>query len=197
MATLYDLISQASAKLGADPVPNLTDDSRDVEIWSAIWQPILQRCLDGAPWPFATNTVELNQLLSSPSDPRYFYSYQLPADCSVIRAVLDSNGRITQFDYEVQGTTLLSNASRVFVKYGRTFGINDVPFLPSYFNSYYVCALGYEGAIALTGEQSDLQRCARDLTITQRQAHVAASLQNSPPQWGSPGRYRAARWSGR
>jgi hypothetical protein len=197
VASLYDLLSQAAAKLGADPVPNLTDDTRDVEVWSAIWQPTLQREIDYAPWPFATVTAELSQLLTPPGDPKYTYAYQLPGDYSVTRAVLDERGNRSSIEFEVQGNLLYSNASRLFLKYGRTYGINDVPSLPSYFTPYLVNALAYEAANALTAEQSDLQRCARDLTITQRQAHVAAGLQNTPQQFGSPGRYRTARWSGR
>lgn len=174
MATLTDLVTQASLKIGADLISSLSEETKEASVLGSNWPHVLAKCLDAAPWKFATKTLELSRLTSTPADPNWQYEFQLPGDLRTIRYAMDSSGRtLGSGTYIIEGQHLLSNLERVFLKYGRLYSEADVVTLPTWFCSYFICSLSYEASESIVGLGSVTERCLRDANITFNQAKKA------------------------
>lgn len=171
MATLTDLVTQASLKIGADLISNLSEETKEASVLGSNWPHVLAKCLDAAPWKFASKTLELSRLTSTPADPNWQHEFQLPGDLRTIRYAMDSSGRHLGTDtYIIEGRHLLSNLERVILKYGRVFLEADVATLPTWFCSYFICSLSYEASESIVALGSVTERCLRDANITFKQA---------------------------
>lgn len=194
MATLVALANQANLKIGGEPISALTEETREASVFNSIWSHVLERCLDAAPWKFATSTLELSRLTSTPADPNWRYEYQHPADLRTIRFAMDSGGnRLGSGAYIIEGVKLLSNLERVILKYGRTYEEADVATLPGYFASYFVASMAYEASEPIIGVGSVTERCLRDVNILFRQA-LKADGQAEPGTRVPWSHWRAARY---
>ncbi len=192
--TLPDLLTQASAKLGLDPVTSITSDTEDNITWGAIWRPVLHRCLSIYRWNFSTRTQELSRLLAAPDLPGYQYQFDLPSDFHVVRAVLGAGG-LSTVDWTYDDGRLLSNSDRVFLRYGRTYNESTITALPNWFAAFFVSSLAYEASEKLVGIGSVRDSIGRDTGVFFGAAKTRDAELVPRTQIG-PGRWTGVRWGG-
>lgn len=185
-STLSQIVTAANLKIGGDPISSLAEEEQQARVYAGLWKPVLDRCLDAAPWKFATRTLELTRLVGPPADPRWKHRFTLPADYRRTRFMMNAAGaRLLADTYISEGHEVFSNYSRLILKYGRTYSEADIGSLPSSFVQYFICSLAYESSEPLSSESNVKQSCARDTQLAFNDATVIdgwAESGSSQPQ---------------
>ena len=110
MASDVSIVNRALARLGASRISVLTEKTENARLAKALYGEIREEALSMHPWNFALKNARLAQLDSSPN-PKWTYGYQLPSDCLRVVCAEDNE------TFEVQGRTLLTDASSINVTY--------------------------------------------------------------------------------
>jgi hypothetical protein len=193
--TLFDILTRASIRLGGDPIQSFNDvDSRETQVWSALWQPALDELLVWAKWSFASKTFDLNRLVDPPSDPAFQYQFALPSDYLDLRYVEDAAGGRILDGWTIEGQRLLSRYDRVILKYTRRFAEHEIGDLPVWFQDLFVTRLIYDGSVAITAVGSDAERAYRDLSNALQRAKLRDANAEPSKVLASPSSLRLARF---
>lgn len=180
MSTLIDLVSQSLTRLGPDTIASFEEGSPESETMGLLWEPVLNRCLNRAPWRFAEQFAELSRLLATPTDPRYGYQFQLPTDYRrTIMVTGVGNFPLSEGQYTRRGNVYLSTYDRLFLVYGRKYSEVEVPELPEWFGQFFVCSLAYEASARLAVSNSDGARMKSDAALA-LEAAIQADRDEAP-----------------
>jgi hypothetical protein len=193
--TLYDILTRASIRLGGDPIQSFADtDSRETQIWSALWQPALDELLIWGKWSFASKTFDLNRLIDAPADPAFQYQFSLPSDYLDLRYLMDAGGARILHGWQVEGDRLLACHDRIILKYLRRYEENQIGDLPVWFQDLLVTRLIYDGSVAVTAVNSDAERAYRDLSNALQRAKLRDANAEPSKVLASPSSLRLARF---
>jgi hypothetical protein len=150
MASAVDICNLALAHLGnraqvvaIDPV----DGSVEADYCARFYPIARDEILELGDWSFARSREELAQLSVNPSN-LWSYAYSLPSDCLVPRRIITGNAALYEddsADFEVEGSTLLTNKETATLIYTRP--VTD----PTKFSTSFVVAVSYKLAAYLTG----------------------------------------------
>jgi hypothetical protein len=110
MSVEVDICNSALIKLGAEPINDLTDGSKEARLCSLQFPKIRDAVLRSAPWSFAIKRVRLTPTLDTVAfgDERVF---QLPtdcvrfwkADCRDVRYSIETGNKIVAAEEELRG----------------------------------------------------------------------------------------------
>lgn len=94
MASKIGILNMALRRLGEQPIVAVDEGSEPANVFSDIYDILLDNELRQWSWPFATTTVELAQV-SGEEPPDWGYVFQLPADYLQIVRLVDINAGTT------------------------------------------------------------------------------------------------------
>lgn len=112
MASELNIINSALAKLGAEPLLNLNQDSPVARRAQVLYDSRRDKLLRSHPWNFAIHRQELAQVVDTPTF-EFDYAYQLPNDCLRVLYVNEFQDE----EWTKEGSLLLTNADEVFIRY--------------------------------------------------------------------------------
>ncbi len=150
--TQVSIANQALLLLGADTIASFSNGTAVGNALDIIYPKIKTTTLGLYPWTFTLKKAELARLSTAPTA-HYLYQYSLPPDMinSVPRAVYSSSaqGASTIIDWTIQGETLLTNNTSIFVDYQQEIVEGK---LPTYFVQLLVYQLAWNLAETITDQ---------------------------------------------
>jgi len=105
------IANSALAKLGADRIISLDDDTREARLLKEQFGKIRDDLLRAHPWNFATVRVALAELPTAPAF-GFYKSFQVPTDCVRVLEI-DSQ----DLEWQREGNTIVTDASTVNIRY--------------------------------------------------------------------------------
>lgn len=109
-----EICNSALIKIGAARILDLTDDNDRARLCAEMYPRMRDKLLRSHPWNFAIARVELAQATTTPTF-GYSYQFRLPSDC--LRVLEVWNGITSDFEYQKEGDYIVSDESRIFIKY--------------------------------------------------------------------------------
>ena len=191
--TKFDLITQASVGLDANPVSSFNDGSREVEVFQPIYDQVRQSELSGYLWNFNTFTEKLARENVTPVDGRWSYAYLPPTNILRLVNVFDSGG--TQVPYQREQGRIFANADEAFAKYQRDISEAD---MPAFFRDVLISRLAAEASEPLVGERRVIERAwAKYDRILQRAQGQDTKENRAPRLIGDQSPWFRAHYAGR
>lgn len=151
MTTSLQFTNQALLLLGMDQITAYSDDPVGL-IAAALYTTHTDAWLASYPWSFCKKKVKL----VATTDPLtgWRYAYTLPSDRLMGSYAVFNSDAVSVAptrEFDIQGTTLLSNDAEVWVDY--TFRAAEADW-PAYFGGFVVAGLAYLYAMPLTQDAS-------------------------------------------
>lgn len=150
--TGVSICSDALILLGAKAISSFNDGTDESSVCDRLYPDIRDSLLAMYPWSFATKKIGLAQLLDQPGSV-WRYAYQLPGDrLALPRAVYATNaiGEHPRNDYEIQGDSLLTNLTAVYIDY--QYQVAEYA-MPQYFVQLLKYMVAWHIAEAITEQQ--------------------------------------------
>lgn len=150
MASIVDICNLALAHLGNKAqVVSISPVDGSVEAdYCARFYPIARdEIIEAGDWTFARTRATLALLSNNPSS-AWSYAYALPSNCEVPRRIYTDDASMHEddsVDFDVEGTTLLTNKSSAVLIYTRP--IED----STLFSSSFITSVSYKLAAYLAG----------------------------------------------
>lgn len=109
-----EIVNKALTLVGAEPIVNLTDDTRNARVVNRIYELSLKSILSEAPWNFALRRKLLAQTTDVPEwyDTSEIYVYQRPNECIRIFRTNDIDAT-----WKVVGETIISDTNDLGVEF--------------------------------------------------------------------------------
>ncbi len=171
--TAVSICSNALVKLGDDPITSLTDNTVRARHCNRLYTPTRQAVLRDAVWTDSRKRARLAQLSTAP-EWEYAYAYSLPADyIRMVKTSLDDD----KTPYQVEGRTLLTDASEVLVLY--IFDNDDVASYDAGHVDALTARMAYELAEPITGKKSSGDRAAAEYEVKKRDAKAVDAQEDS------------------
>ncbi|MCK8787095.1 hypothetical protein M0638_22220 [Roseomonas sp. NAR14] len=196
--TAIDIANRALARVGADDIVSLDDDSAEGRACQREYEGVVREALTvpgGAPyrWRFASKQALLTRLQDTPPG-RWAYAYQDPSDVLAVHAVTQGDVPVTydRYDDKVFTDALTSAAGDLVMDY--TFRPNEAMW-PGYFTAGVVRDLAVKLAIGLREDTSLARMVAQ--TFDWAGARRADSQGQTARRLLGHGRLIPARFGGR
>jgi len=188
MATRIEIINRALTKLGSDRLMSEADDNAASRAVEAIYDGTLETLLRTYRWSFAIKRAQLAQLTEEPAF-GYQFMYQLPSDCIRIDAVTDdvhldwfnhewSSYRLPIPRYQVEGRTIVTDMSAVFMRYGAR--MPDPTTYDEAFTEAFSCKLAVELCETITQSSTKKQAALQDFSSAISAARSASAIERPP-----------------
>ena len=146
------IANQALLLLGADTIASFSNGTAIGNALDIIYPKVKTTTLGMYPWTFTLKKAELSRLSTAPTA-HFLYQYKLPSDMinSVPRSVYNSSdrGAATIRDWQIQGETLLTDNTQIFVDYQQDIVEGK---LPVYFTQLLVYMLAWNLAETITDQ---------------------------------------------
>jgi len=108
MSIEVEICTSAMIKLGAEPINDLLDDTKEARLCRLQYPKIRDAILRSAPWSFALKRIQL-----SPVSEELLFGdgnkFQLPPDCVKFFKIYAGDGYISTDKYTIEGDVLISN----------------------------------------------------------------------------------------
>lgn len=102
--------------VGGSPIMSFSDETTEAIQCSQFYDAAREFCLEHRAWTFASGFRKLARAVDvSPSE--FAHSYPLPPDCLVVRAVSDSEDMLSTITYQVEGSSIITDAGDVYIRY--------------------------------------------------------------------------------
>lgn len=179
MASTLDIANSALAKLGAIPLIDINDGSKEGDLCTARFPMCRDYVLREHPWKCAIKRMALSPLLTPPlADPnamtQYQYAYQMPSD--FIRYAKDDDDRL---QFQVEGNTLLTNDTNVVLRY--IWRVNDTTIFDSHLAECIAWYLAQDIALSLTQNTLIADRMTKQYVgFLKRATFIDASTNRAP-----------------
>jgi hypothetical protein len=154
-----ELMNVALTRLGAPKISNEDELTREAEVMTTLFEPVYENILSQTNWNFAIVDTELARTTVTPTDPNFLYAYTLPTDYFNTVNVYDNAG-VTIGTYALQNGEILSNSSRVFLKYVQKPTVDK---LPAWFTMLFALQLAVSAQEAIIGIGTVQDRLAQEL----------------------------------
>lgn len=112
MATEVSISNSALAKIGAERILSLDENSVNARLCKEQYEKVLEDMIRAHPWNFATKRVALSASTTTPAF-QYSYQYGLPNDCLRVLAVEDGE----EIEWVREGRFILSDSTTMKIKY--------------------------------------------------------------------------------
>jgi len=163
--------NQALAKLGANSITSIDDDTTDNAIkCRAIYENVRDSLLRTYVWNCAIERAEL-ALLSSTPEFGYSYQYTLPSAPYCLR-VLEMDG---DYEFKVEGRKLLTDQETCKIRYIKR--ITNPTELDALFVRVIVCDLASQLAVSITQSKTLKERLDLELKTALLEAKMADAME--------------------
>ncbi|MBX3498749.1 MAG: hypothetical protein KF889_04840 [Alphaproteobacteria bacterium] len=191
MATLIDIVTEISVRLGLEPVQSLEEETIEAQAFAVEVPLVLDRCLARTAWPFNTKTLELSRLVGTPTNPLYQYQFAIPSDLVRFDQIVDTAGRLILGEsWTREGDVILAKRDRLLLRYGRRISNAEFALAPVPFQHYFATSLAYAVAPKLSAATTDVQRAYGEIQVAYQAALVDACRSISPTPLFGPGSWR-------
>lgn len=150
--TGVSICSDALLLIGAKAISSFNDGTDESSVCDRLYPDIRDSTLVMYPWSFGMKKVQLAQLVTAPTTV-WTYAYQLPGDkLANPRAVYNSAnpGSPVQKDWEIQGDSLLTNLTSVYIDY--QYSVPEYA-MPQYFVQLLKYMVAWHIAETITEQQ--------------------------------------------
>lgn len=183
MASSVQICNQAMAKLGAQRITDLMDDTRNARVLNAIYDIKRDAELAAHPWTFAITRAKIPASSTAPSF-GWAYAYPLPPDCLRLVEIGEAFADYDPAGFEVEGGAILTdNASPLSIRYVQR--VTNSGLYPPLFVESFACRLAAETAEELTQNLSK-----REAAWAERKQAIAEARRTNaierPPQRSQP-----------
>jgi len=183
MASSVQICNQALAKLGAQRITDLLDDTRNARVLNAIYDIKRDAELAAHPWTFAITRAQIPASSTVPSF-GWSYKYPLPADCLRLVEIGEAWADYDPAGFEVEGNAVLTDgASPLKIRYVQRV-TNSGLYAPLFVEAL-ACRLAAEVAEELTQNLSK-----REAAWAERKQAIAEARRinaiERPPQRSQP-----------
>jgi len=111
-----DICNGALQLVGQEFITDLdTDDSEEAAACRVAYARTRNELLEKCPWRFAQATTSLTADVTA-TNPRFAYSYQLPAD---FLAITEADADLSGWPYAIEGTRIVTDVSSFILTYTR------------------------------------------------------------------------------
>jgi hypothetical protein len=114
MASVVQICNLALSKIGSPPISALTEDSREAQACSMIYEPLRDEVLQIRPWASCTKRVALAMLSDVPAF-EFSAAWQLPADFLDMVRLGDTDNET--INHRIEGRTLLTSTTTANIIY--------------------------------------------------------------------------------
>lgn len=151
MASKFDICSSALIELGEDTINSFDANTAPSQICGQIYPDYIKYLLSIYPWKFTLKKVQLARLSTAPIN-EWTYSYQLPSDLLMLRAVYDNGnvGAIPLTEYEIFQDELYTDQNALYIDYQFEPEAED---FPPYFVEFAITALANKLAMPITDDR--------------------------------------------
>lgn len=139
------------AKLGASRITSLTQGSKSANFCAEQYNKIRDEALRRHIWNFAKARAKLAQLSAAPAF-GFERAFQLPDDWLRVCTVHDNENASGGVIYAIEGRTLLSDASDIYLSYVRL--VSDVNTMTSDFRELLALKLAVDGCIPIVNSNT-------------------------------------------
>jgi hypothetical protein len=112
MSVEVDICTSAMIRLGAEPINDLSDDTKEARLCSLQYPKIRDAVLRSAPWSFAMKRIELSpvaeDLLFGDGN-----KFQLPQDCVKFVKLYAGDGYVSTEKYTIEGDQIISSLETI------------------------------------------------------------------------------------
>lgn len=183
MASSVQICNQALAKLGAQRITDLLDDTRNARVLNAIYDIKRDAELAAHPWTFAITRAQIPASSTAPSF-GWLRRFPLPSDCLRLVEVGEAGADYDPAGFEVEGGAILTdNGSPLKIRYVQR--VTNSGLYPPLFVESFACRLAGEVAEELTQNLSK-----RDAAWAERRQAIAEARRTNaierPPQRSQP-----------
>jgi len=175
--TKFDICSRALIGLDRESISSFSDDSKEAEVASLLYEGVYHSELSSYQWNFATTTIEISREVATPTDTNWTYQFALPSDWLRTINVTDPNGN--DIDYTERGGKVLANGERAFLLYQAIIVESS---LPAYFVDSLQARLKAEFAEPLSGEGNVIDRAWGEYDRKVKAARKIDAQANPPVQ---------------
>lgn len=112
MPSDISISNSALAKIGAERILSLSDDSKAARLCKQQFTPIFNEVLRSHPWNFAIKRVELAKTINTPAF-EFTSEFQLPNDC--LRVI--GTNLLNEDQYSIEGDKVLTNTDALKIRY--------------------------------------------------------------------------------
>jgi hypothetical protein len=178
--TSTTIANSALAKLGADRIINLSDDTREARILREQYEKNRNELLRSHPWNFAIKRVALAALATAPA---YGYSlqFQLPTDCLRVLEI-DTIG----MEWEREGNVIVTDSAVVYIRY--LYEVTEAGYFDSCFAEVLATKLAADVCFAITQSTT-----LKDM-LTKEYQQKLREARSFDGQEGGPKRVYAREW---
>lgn len=157
------ICNSALAKIGADRIGSLDDDSRAAKLCKEQYYKIRDMLLRAHPWNFA---IKRASLAASVTAPAFGYTYAYPVPVDFVRA-LEVNENL--YDWEKEGISILTDESECELKY-----IAEVPvgYFDTTFDELLAVKLAHDICSDLSSSPTIKQMLADEYKALLREARL-------------------------
>lgn len=155
------ICNMALSRIGVSmPIASLSESSTAARVCALWYEPVRDRLLASAPWPFATKQADLQDIGGPPEE--WLYRYRYPNDCLAILRISDLtvNGRqpfIVVTDIDNDAMAILTDAENAIAEY--ITRVETVTMFPVDFADALTWAIAAEIAMPLA-VKADLAQAA-------------------------------------
>lgn len=149
MASQTSICNQALAKLGANSIINIDQDSTEAQLCKTFYTDVLQSILEEYPWTFATKRYALPQSAETPPPP-FAAQYLIPSNIlAVVQASSNPDfSRINSTEWQVENGYIVSDSGSMHIK--AIIDVTDTRMFSAKFVRAFVVRLAAELSLPIT-----------------------------------------------
>lgn len=149
MASQTSICNQALAKLGANPIINIDQESTEAQLCKTFYTDVLQAVLEEYPWTFATKRYELPKSAETPPPP-FAAQYLIPSN---ILAIVQASSnpdftRINPTEWQVENGYIVSDSGTMYIK--AIIDVTDTRMFSAKFIRAFVSRMAAELSLPIT-----------------------------------------------
>ncbi len=167
-------------KLGqTTPITSIdpSDGSKAANLCAEQYDKLRDELLRSHLWNFAAARVKLAQLSDAPAF-GFDYAYQLPAAWFRVVTVHDNSNGVGQVVYKIEGRTLLSNATNIYLRYVQK--IADANTMDSQFREVLAFRIAMDLALPMTQSMSTRENMTKGFEAALSAAKGTDAVEDFP-----------------
>lgn len=180
MASEVGICNSALIKIGAASIVSLTEGTRNATACNEQYAKLRDGLLRAHLWNFAMGRVKLAQLSGTPVS-EFDYHYQLPSDWLRTVAVHDNDAGQGTVEYRIEGRTLLSDASEIWLKYIKQ--VTDPNEMTPDFRETLASMMAMELAVPIAQSNTLKQLMRDEFRSAARSAKSSDALEDYPDEF--------------
>ncbi len=180
MASQVGIANSALIKLGASVIMSFTEGSKNANLCNEQYVKRRDALLRAHNWNFAMARFNLAQLDDAPVF-GFDFAYQLPSDWLRTVQVSDNDAGVGRVVYRIEGLTILSNASDIFLRYIKQ--VTDPNEMDAAFREVLAWDLAVDLAQPITQSTSTQQEMKRGFAQALSQAASVDAFEDFPEEF--------------